>query len=179
MTEWFAKNWYLLAGISGAAAVIAFKMHRTPTRGSYVRRVLVAIWPALDRQQQTPSKAEIVLWTLGVVLVPTLITYGTLNPWSEAVAKLEPIGQGPYVPYAAWWSSSTVGDKTKVERGQMYVVPSRMLDSSSTYEVREVNSVVAVEEVKFGLFYLAGLALMFVGGIAWEVRRLSHGKHGA
>ena len=116
---------------------------------------------------------ERLLWIFMALLVPALMTFGAVSPWPAAAEKLAAVGPGPYVPLSFFYRSHTNGTTSETHRTQTYLVASRVSSSLSTYRVSQENSVVAVEELKFGLLYGVAFLLAFYVITLWRVLHLS------
>lgn len=75
MTEWFVRYWWLLFGLAASGSYVAWRMHTDRAEGSFLRRVLYALFPALnpesaERRQLTPHMIWLV--AIGLLLVSLL-----------------------------------------------------------------------------------------------------------
>lgn len=121
--------------------------------------------------QRASSSAPPWLVLLVAVLVVGVVTFGTVQPWPVAAAKLVAVGPGPYVPLSYSYHSSTSDKGTSTYRSQTYLVVSQIGKSLSTYRVVEENNVATLEEVRYGFLYGAAFLAVFLGGVVWALRR--------
>jgi hypothetical protein len=119
-------------------------------------------------RRRIPSKAEMMLWILGILAYVAFTGWGTMDTWPVARQRLEAIGPGPYIPLSYDSSSKTVGNEHDEDRREVYVVCSQIMRSTSTFAVRAHNSVVTVEELPFGLIEPVLLILAYIGAVAWR-----------
>jgi len=114
-----------------------------------------------------PSSSPKFLWSAIVIAYLACVVAGTVDPWPVAVAKLAAIGAGPYVPV----TYSSVSSDTRNTRSQIYIVPSQVGRSWSTYRVSEENKVATLDEVRGGLLVVAACAMAFIVAAVWRLRR--------
>jgi len=120
-------------------------------------------------KQRAPSSSPKYLWLAILISYLAFVVAGTLDPWPTATAKLAAVGTGPHVPL----TYSSVTSDTRSYRSQIYIVTSRIGSSWSIYRVSEVNAVAHVEEVRWGLLYVALFTMVLALGAAWFLRRSS------
>ena len=78
MEKWFAENWWVIWGVVGSAAYIAYRVHRRDGDESLPVRLLDTLVPVLDakseeRRQLTPR--AFVLFGVGVLIILAAILF--------------------------------------------------------------------------------------------------------
>jgi hypothetical protein len=130
--------------------------------------------PQMDARS-APRNGPNYIWATIVALYMVFVAVGTLSPWPVAAARLGELGAGPFVPVTYSYLS---GD-TRTYRSQIYIVPSLLRRSLSTYRVSQENDRVRVEEVRFGALYIAVFTAVALISAVWSVLRATAPHRGA
>jgi len=121
----------------------------------------------MSRQAKQPTTNY--LWPFLVVAYIALVIAGTVFPWPVASSHLATVGPGPYVPL----TYSSLSSDTRDYRSQIFLVPSQIGRSWSTYRIKENNGVVAIEEIRWGILYAGcGFVVLIVAAVSWVHRKL-------
>lgn len=94
------------------------------------------------------------LCILIALVIPFLITWGTLRAWPAASQVLPAFGSGPYIPvWYSYRSHSTDGGPTFEQKSITYIAPSASFSTFSSFQVTTSGSKVEVKEIPSGLFH--------------------------
>ena len=72
MGTWLADNWYVITGIVGGVALIAYRVHERGGDEPLPRRVLYVFAPIVDPKSERKlelSPLALVLWMIGMIIL--------------------------------------------------------------------------------------------------------------